>query len=427
RTASKELGITIGIMQDISGPKIRIGDIKDTFELHSGDVITFVPQEIVGYKESSNSYVVSINYPDILSKVQMDDYIYLYDGAIRAKVIHTVPHLVAVVENHGILTSKKGVNFPNTVIDIDVITTKDAQDIEWGVRNQVDFFAISFVQNRQDMINARNLLGSYDGRLIAKIEKFEAVENVDEILDVSDGIIVARGDLGIEVPFYQVPIIQKMLIDKANQKGKPVITATQMLLSMTQNERPTRAEISDVANAVLDGTDVVMLSEESAIGIDPVNVVKAMSSIIEQTETIYPFGKQEIMAKNDSFDIIQASATKLADDINSKGILALTGSGSSAIKIARYRPKTPIFAFSKSDKTLRRLTVSWGILPIATIEDEHKRNIYNKILHAMDKLGTLDIDGPYIATIGHPIRILGSTNAINILNKQEICYYMRNE
>ena len=424
REASKELGIVVGIMQDISGPKVRIGEIKETFNLNSGDKITFVPNEIVGYKESSNSYVVSINYPNILAKVQVDEFIYLYDGAIRAKVVETTPNLVAVVENHGILSSKKGVNFPNTAINIDVITKKDEKDIAWGVENKVDFFAISFVQNKQDMLHARELIGSYDGKLIAKIEKFDAVENIDEILDVSDGIMVARGDLGIEVPYFEVPIIQKMLIKKANERGLPVITATQMLLSMTQNERATRAEVSDVANAVLDGTDVVMLSEESAIGVNPVNVVETMSSIIEQMETIYPFAKQESMKQYDASEMIQASATKLADDIEAKGILALTSSGASAIKMARYRAKTPIYAFSRNEETLGKLTICWGIFPIATIKGEHKHNMYTTLLETMDKLGILDKNGSYVATIGHPIRTIGSTNTINILGKSEIEYYL---
>lgn len=209
RTAMNNLDTVVGILQDISGPKVRIGDLKEPFELKRGDMITLLKDEIVGYQKSENEYVVSINYPDIISKIKVDEYIYLYDGMIRAKVIQTKGELKAVIENHGRLTSKKGVNFPNTAINIDVITQKDEEDIAWGVANKVDYFAISFVQNAQDMKNARKLLGSYKGKLIAKIEKFDAVENIDEILEVSDGIMVARGDLGIEVPYYDVPTIQK--------------------------------------------------------------------------------------------------------------------------------------------------------------------------------------------------------------------------
>ncbi|MGB3751963.1 MAG: pyruvate kinase, partial [Arcobacteraceae bacterium] len=327
RIAMKNLDTTVGILQDISGPKVRIGDLKEPFELFRDDEIRFIKKEIVGYKESDKKYVVSINYPELLDKVKEGEFIYLYDGIIRAKVIKTGKEIVARVENHGKLSSKKGINFPNTKIDINVITKKDEKDIKWGVKNKVDYFAISFVQNKHDMIKAKSLLDGYPGKLISKIEKFDAVENIDEIIEHSDGIMVARGDLGIEVPYYDVPTIQKKLIKKANLASKPVITATQMLLSMTNNERATRAEISDVANAVLDGTDAVMLSEESAIGEDPRNVVETMSNIIKSTEEIYDYVKQYDMSYLDNFDVIQATATRLADDIDAKGILALTSSG----------------------------------------------------------------------------------------------------
>ncbi|GKT28257.1 pyruvate kinase, putative, partial [Aduncisulcus paluster] len=220
----KNLDTTVGILQDISGPKVRIGELKEDFDLHRNDEIRFIKEEIVGYREE-----ISINYPELLDKVKEGEYIYLYDGVIRAKVIKTGKEVVARVENHGTLGSRKGINFPNTKIDINVITKKDEKDIKWGVENKVDYFAISFVQNAKDMIKARSLLDGYDGKLIAKIEKFDAVENIDEILDNSDGLMVARGDLGIEVPYYDVPTIQKKLIKKANMASKPVITATQML------------------------------------------------------------------------------------------------------------------------------------------------------------------------------------------------------
>ncbi|MFA6788725.1 MAG: pyruvate kinase [Arcobacteraceae bacterium] len=424
RTAMKNLDTVVGILQDISGPKVRIGDLKEPFELKRGDMITLLKDEIVGYKKSENEYVVSINYPDIISKIKVDEYIYLYDGMIRAKVVQTKGELKAVIENHGRLTSKKGVNFPNTAINIDVITKKDEADIAWGVENKVDYFAISFVQNAQDMINARKLLGDYKGKLIAKIEKFDAVENIDEILEVSDGIMVARGDLGIEVPYYDVPTIQKKLIKKANLTCKPVITATQMLLSMTTSERATRAEISDVANAVLDGTDVVMLSEESAIGEDPVNVVDTMSNIISRTEDIYNYEKQYKMPYLDEFDVIQATATKLADDIGAKGILAVTSSGHSAIKMSRYRPKTKIYAFTHKKKVMNSLTAVWGVTPVGILKEAHASMMFNKMLKALEKRGLLDKKGPYITTIGYPVGMPGSTNTIKILNEAEIKYYL---
>jgi pyruvate kinase len=424
RTAMKKLDTTVGVLQDISGPKVRIGDLKEPFELHRGDVITFLKDEIIGYKESEKKYVVSINYPDILDKVKKGEFIYLYDGTIRAKVIETKDEVKAQIENHGVLSSRKGVNFPNTVIDIDVITKKDEIDIAWGVENQVDYFAISFVQNAKDMKRARKLLGGYKGKLIAKIEKFDAVENIDEIIESSDGLMVARGDLGIEVPYYDVPTIQKMLIKKANMVGMPVITATQMLLSMTQNERATRAEISDVANAVLDGTDVVMLSEESAVGEDPVNVVDTMHNIIAKTEGIYNYNKQSKFPYLDNFDVIQSTVVKLADDLQANGILALTSSGKSAVKMSRYRPKTPIFAFTHKKKVLNSLTAIWGVQPIGTIKEAQASKMFQKMLTSLDEKGLLDKNGTYVATVGYPVGMPGSTNTIKILTPSEIEYYI---
>ena len=424
RTAMKNLDKTVGILQDISGPKVRIGDLKEPFELYRDDVITFLKDDMLGYKKADKEYIVSINYPDILDKVKIDEYIYLYDGTIRAKVIAIGKEVKAKIENHGILSSRKGVNFPNTVIDIDVITIKDEKDIAWGVENQVDYFAISFVQNAKDMKKARGLLNGYKGKLIAKIEKFDAVENIDEIIEESDGIMVARGDLGIEVPYYDVPTIQKMLIKKANAVGIPVITATQMLLSMTQNERATRAEISDVANAVLDGTDVVMLSEESAVGEDPINVVDTMSNIIAKTECIYNYEKQYKMPYLDEFDVIQATVTKLADDLKANGILALTSSGKSALKMSRYRPKTPIFAFTHKKKVLNSLTGIWGVEPIGTIKEAQASKMFQKMLKALLEKGLLNTNGIYVATVGYPVGMPGSTNTIKILTPSEIEYYL---
>ncbi|MEA1914635.1 MAG: pyruvate kinase [Campylobacterota bacterium] len=424
RTAMKNLNTTVGILQDISGPKVRISDLKEDFKLKKGDEITFVKENIVGYQESENQYIVSLNYPLLLDKVKEGEFIYLYDGSIRAKVMQTGSEIIARIENDGVLSSRKGVNFPNTKIDIDVITPKDKKDIAWGIEHKVDYFAISFVQNKRDMLMARELLNGYKGKLVAKIEKFDAVENIDEILEVSDAIMIARGDLGIEVPYYTVPTIQKKLIKKANLVSKPVITATQMLLSMTHNERATRAEISDVANAVLDGTDVVMLSEESAIGDNPANAVSTMRNIILQTEEIYTHLKQYKMNYLDQSDVIQSTTTRLADDIGAKGILTLTSSGASAIRMSRYRPKTPILAFTHKKRVLGSLAMVWGVHPIDVIKEGSVRKMVSKMLKSLQKQNLLDAKGPYIATVGYPVGITGSTNMIKILNENEISYYL---
>ena len=424
KTAMKNLDRIVGVLQDISGPKVRIGELETPFKLQKGDQISFLKKEIIGYKESDGHYVVSINYPKILEKIKLDEYIYLYDGTIRAKVINTGETVKAVIENSGELSSKKGVNFPNTAINIDVLTDKDKEDIAWGVENKIDFFAVSFVQNAQDMINVRDLLGDHKARLIAKIEKFDAVENIDEIIKVSDGLMVARGDLGIEVPYYEVPTIQKSLIRKANENAIPIITATQMLLSMTTNERATRAEVSDVANAVLDGTDIVMLSEESAIGENPANVVETMSKIIAHAENIYKFQKHDKLELRDNFDIIQASVTNLADRLNVDAILSLTSSGNSAVKMSRFRPKTKILAFSHSQETLARLTSTWGVKPISSIKTQTASKMIQSMLLELKEKNLLNENGLYITTIGYPVGVPGSTNTIKILNGSEIKHYL---
>jgi len=424
RTAMKNLNRVVGIIQDISGPKVRVSTLKEPFELKKGDKLIFRDKDIIGNKISKGLFELSINYPNLLKKVQKNEYIYLYDGIIRAKVVETKPYIKAIIQNSGTLSSRKGINFPNTEIDIDIITQKDRNDIKWGIKNRVDFFAISFVQNAKDMINAKKLLGDYNGKLIAKIEKFDAVKNIDEILLHSDGIMVARGDLGIEVPYYDVPTIQKTLIQKANEASKPVIVATQMLLSMTQNERATRAEISDVANAVLDGTDVVMLSEESAIGENPTNVVETMSNIIKKTEEIYNYKQQYEMNYLDISDVIQATATKLADDINAKGILSLTSTGNSSLRMSRYRPKTPIYAFTHKKKVLSSLSISWGVTPIGSVKKGGSARMFQKMLKMLDKKGILDKNGPYLVTIGYPVGVTKNTNTIKILNKSDIKFYL---
>ena len=274
------------------------------------------------------------------------------------------------------------------------------------------------------MRRARELLGDYKGKLIAKIEKFDAVSNIDEIIEVSDGIMVARGDLGIEVPYYDVPTIQKMLIKKSNAKGIPVITATQMLLSMTQNERATRAEISDVANAVLDGTDIVMLSEESAVGENPVNVVETMHNIISQTEKIFDHEKRYKFTYLDEFDVIQATVTKLADDLSADGILSLTSSGNSARKMSRYRPITPLYTFAHDKETLTGLTALWGVEPITTVKEAQASKMIQRMLRSLEKREILNKKGLYICTVGYPVGIPGSTNTIKILTPSEIEFYL---
>jgi len=425
RRISKKLRIIVGILQDISGPKVRIGEIERPFELKKGDRLLFVTKDIIGHQTSTDCYTVSINYPKILERIKVGEYIYLYDGTIRARVISIGSQVEVEVENHGILSSKKGVNFPNTEIGIDILTQKDRDDIAWGIAHKVDLFAISFVQNANDIKRVRKLLGDYEGKIVAKIEKFDAIEHIDAILKASDGLMVARGDLGIEVPYYEVPTLQKMLIRKANESAKPIITATQMLLSMTKSQNATRAEVSDVANAVLDGTDIVMLSEESAIGDDPIHVVKTMRNIIRQTEKIYPFRRKEIWKSYDKDDIIERSVVNIADKLGATGILSLTSSGWSTVKISRFRPSTKVYAFAHKRRLLNQLTALWGVKPIAKIPVLPPSKMIQAMLVELDKVGKLDKQGLYITTIGYPAGVPGSTNTIKILNASEIAHYLK--
>ncbi|MFA6761117.1 MAG: pyruvate kinase [Sulfuricurvum sp.] len=424
--AIDESGLNIGILQDISGPKIRLGELESNLDLAKGDIIEFLKEDVVGKQVGEGVFRVSINQPTILDELNMGDAIYLYDGIIKTKVIEIFAGGVKVlVENSGTISSKKGVNFPNTRLNIDIITQKDREDMIWGIKNGVDFMAISFVQNANDMLKAREILYEHkaDVELIAKIEKFDAIENIDEIIKNSDAIMIARGDLGIEVPFYEVPLLQKMLIDKANAASKPVITATQMLLSMTKNRSATRAEISDVANAVLDGTDAVMLSEESAIGHNPTLAVKTMVQTIQAVEKIYPFNKFDNFSVDDITDSVDRAALRLASDADARGIIAITSSGGSVKKLSRYRPKRDIYAVVHSKKVARYLTLCWGVVPAFYIQKAPLDRMIASVMK--DGLGRdiLKLNSRYILTAGDPAGVKGSVNMIRLLRAHEMEFY----
>lgn len=428
REAEKNIGCKIGILQDICGPKIRVGILEHPFELKTGDKLVVTKDEIKGFKVSKNEYKLSINHPEITVLIKKDEYIYFYDGMIRARVIEvSKDEVVTVVENDGFLNSNKGVNFPNTKLNIDVITQKDKLDIKWGVENEVDFIAISFVQNAKDVQNAKEIIKNFGGKakVFAKIEKFDAVEHINEIIEASDGIMVARGDLGIEVPYYKVPSIQKSIIAKANKACRPVITATQMMISMARNENATRAEISDVANAVLDGTDAVMLSEESAVGINPVAVVKAMSATIIESEKIYPYGKFDQFGFFDEADMIASATSNLATRIGVCAIISITSSGLSAVKMSRNRPNMEILAVTHNEQTARGLTIVWGVKPCLVTPSKTLLNVLlADIIKGLYKTGHINDECSYVMTAGYPTGAVGSTNFIRIIKKDQIDYYL---
>jgi len=295
----------------------------------------------------------------------------------------------------------------------------------WGVKNGVDFMAISFVQNAQDMIDAKDIIKSYGGdtQLFAKIEKFDAVENIDSILDASDGIMVARGDLGIEIPYFDVPYTQKILIEKSNEHSKPVITATQMLLSMTTKETATRAEISDVANAVLDGTDAVMLSEESAIGHNPVLAVETMVKTIQAAEKHYPFHQFDIFQMHDRGDKIDDAAVRLSESLETSGIIAMTTSGQSAKKVARYRPSRPVYAVTHDSKAARSLSIVWGVVPAFSVKQDSVPLMIADVMDQGIQCGVLNLEKTYILVAGDPVGTPGSTNLIRVLTGDDMHFF----
>jgi pyruvate kinase len=366
RKASKITGIHIPILQDISGPKIRIGKIKNgKIELKNDDEIIIQSEEIIG-----NNNLISTNYKNLFNDVNLNESLLIDDGKIKliiTQFVKSKKQIICKVIKGGTLLEHKGLNLPDTKISLPSLTNKDLQDIKFGVDNSVDLVALSFVRKALDIIELKNVLKKYNSKIpvIAKIEKPEAINHIDEIIKVSDLIMVARGDLGIEVSPEDVPVLQKMIIKKCNASLKPVITATQMLESMITNILPTRAEASDVANAILDGTDCVMLSGETSSGMNPVLVVETMDKIIEKTEKIIQPVNGKSKTKLKSFLCnISNSATEIAERINAKVIITLTHTGKSPILLSSHRCKSNIIAIVREKNILNKCSIIWGVSPI---------------------------------------------------------------
>jgi len=359
-------GITGAVLQDLGGPKIRIGMFStESINLKVGKTFTLTTDEIVGDENR-----VSINYKALPKEVEKGHHIYLHDGKKKLEVVDIKGNdVVCKVLVGGDIKGKRGVNLPHSELTVKSLTEKDLKDLEFGIKNKVDYVALSFVRRPSDILELREILKKRkcDAGIIAKIETPQAVKNIDEIIKLSDGIMVARGDLAIEVPFEEVPMIQKMIIQKANDAGKPIITATQMLESMIKNPVATRAEVSDVANAILDGTDAVMLSEETTLGDFPVESVTVMSKIAGQIEGNYP--EKEVVhalgnGETEIADSITGSVVKTANNVGAKVIVALTESGFTARMVSRHKPLTPILALSPNERTSQKLVLSFGCAPI---------------------------------------------------------------
>ena len=367
RLAMKKTGMTGAIMQDLSGPKIRLGEFyQEKVELKKGDFITITTEKIVGDEKK-----VSINYPLFAKEVKPGDNIMVDDGKKRFEVVSVKgSEVLCKIMVGGTTKGRRGVNMPDSEISVSCLTEKDIKDIEFGLKNKVDFFAFSFIRKPEDVTVLRDILNKRKSKakIIAKIETPQAVKNIDEILELCDGLMVARGDLAIEVPAEKVPMIQKMLIRKCNDAGKMVITATQMLESMIKSPVPTRAEVSDIANAILDGTDAVMLSEETTLGEFPIEAVNVMSKVAFDIEHNYPERKVGHVKKENNerevTDSVTESVVKTAHDVGAKAIIALTETGFTARMVSRHKPTQMILSLTPNEITANQLNLSFGCVPV---------------------------------------------------------------
>ena len=410
------MGRPVATILDTKGPEIRIRSFETkTITLEPGDPFTLTTEDVTG-----NQGLVSVTYPQLHEELQPGQEILIDDGlvAIRVERIEGT-NIVCTVENGGTLSANKSINIPGVHIQLPALTEKDIDDIRFGVENDFDFIAASFVRRAADVEAVRAVLhdcGGDDVKIIAKIENQEGVDNLDAILEAADGIMVARGDLGVEIPAARVPILQKQMIRKGLQQGKPVITATQMLDSMMRNPRPTRAEVSDVANAVYDGTGSVMLSGETAGGKYPVEALTAMVGIVTETESAIDywkqFQKQRVLPASNINDAITHTCCLTAKDLNAKAILTATNSGRSARMICRFRPACPIAALTMHEKVRRQLNISWGVTPYLTGEVTSTDRIFSLSAEVALKERLVENGDTVVITAGVPLGKSGSTNLI---------------
>ncbi|OGU70826.1 MAG: pyruvate kinase [Ignavibacteria bacterium RBG_16_34_14] len=396
----------LAILIDLQGPKIRIGELAEPeIEITTGENIEITCENIKGTKEK-----ISTSYMRLGDDAIIGDQILIDDGLIRLRVIEKKKDsLFCIIENGGILKPRKGMNLPGMKISTPSITEKDYRDLEFAIKHRVDFIALSFVRSAADITTLKEWLKGKDKLrpVIAKIEKKEAVDNFDEILEVSDGIMIARGDLGVELYPQEVPVIQKMIIRKCNSIGKLVITATQMLESMINNPVPTRAEASDVANAVWDGTDVVMLSGETSIGKFPLGAVQVMNDIVKNTE-LHLKPQQEIdlkipeMVEENLFDSVGRAITGISRQVNAAAIVAFTFKGRTAINLSKFRPKAKIIAFSNSFDTMNNLCLRWGVTSIYMDEIDKEKIAIDKAKKLIVEYGHVKQGDIVIFTAGAP-------------------------
>ena len=414
RSVSNDLGQPVAVLQDLAGPKIRVGTIPEPgVRLEAGQSFVLTNESIEGSTER-----VSVSYASLPEEVREGDRILLSDGSIEVTVKGANQReIYCEVITGGLLTSHKGLNLPTRTIKAASLTDKDRQDLLFGLDKDVDYVALSFVKTAKDILRVKEVIQEKkrDTPVIAKIEKHEAVKNIDEIMEVADAIMVARGDLGVEIPLEEVPVIQKMLIRKANALGKPVITATQMLRSMVDSPRPTRAEAADVANAVLDGTDAVMLSEETAVGDYPVQAVQFMTRIIESAERDFPHERYlELTPKKEISASVAHASCVLADHLKASAIVTPTQSGQTAKHISRFRPRQLIIALSPHRSTVQRLGLVWGCLPRMVDDPKDTDDMIDKMAESALETGQVSKGELVVMTAGHPVGEAGTTKIVRV-------------
>ncbi|MHC1742110.1 MAG: pyruvate kinase [Syntrophobacteraceae bacterium] len=422
RAISKKLGKEIGILQDLGGPKIRLGrlDVPERI-IHAGDEVTLAPGD------RSSGEILPVTYSGLLDEVEVGDHILMADGTVELVVVQKqADRLVADAIVGGTVQSHKGVNLPSSQLKIPALTDKDRADLTVGLEEQVDFVALSFVRHETDLDSVHQVLDQMKRRpmLIAKIEKPQAVDRFDKILSAADGAMVARGDLGVEMPLEEVPLIQKRIIRTARQAGKPVITATQMLTSMMTSPRPTRAEATDVANAILDGTDALMLSDETAIGAYATQAVATLDRIARSTERHLdhlPYlqeGMSELLPSSTAGAISRA-ACLLAVDLRAAAIIASTSSGGTARYVARYRPRCPVVTLTRKIQTQRQLALTWGVIPDWVESFTQTDEMFQAARRWVLEKGMAHLGDRLVLTGGVPLGMSGTTNLLKVMELTE--------
>jgi pyruvate kinase len=413
RQVSKEAGIHAAILIDLQGPKIRLGTfVGGSCILKNGDTFTITTEAVEGTSERA-----SCSYPDLARDVKPGDRILLADGSIELKVRGTDGVAVRCeVISGGPISDRKGINLPGVNVSAPSMTKKDLSDFRFAIEAGIDMVALSFVRKRDDVLRLRVHMEEYDARIpvIAKIEKPEGWSNIDAILEISDGVMVARGDLGVEMALEKVPVIQKALIQRARQHGKFVITATQMLESMIANPYPTRAEVSDIANAIYDGTDAVMLSAETSAGKYPIEAARMMARIAAETETSARFQDIPHREKPTFAEIVSDAAYRAAQAAGARGIVVFTSTGFTAQLVSRYRPPVPIYAFTSSDVVARQLAVIYGVQAVVAPEGTSTDYMLGLMDDMLLKIGALSSGDTVVFVAGQPIGRAGTTNLIKL-------------